>query len=64
MTFNVNVGFGDLTNDGKKYALFLGDTVLVNEVCYLFYNYLFKFNLTIFQFKKILKLLIHMMFQY
>lgn len=53
MTFNVNVGFGDLTNDGKKYALFLGDTVLVNEVCYLFYNYLFKFNLTIFQFIKI-----------
>ena len=53
MTFNVNVGFGDLINDGKKYALFLGDTVLVNEVRYLFYNYLFKFNLTIFQFKKI-----------
>ena len=48
MTFNINVGFGDLSNDGKKYALFLGDTVLVNEVCYLF-----KFNLTIFQFKKI-----------
>lgn len=33
MTFNINVGFGDLVNDGKKYALFLGDTVLVNEVC-------------------------------
>lgn len=31
MTFNINVGFGDLVNDGKKYALFLGDTVLVNE---------------------------------
>lgn len=35
MTFNINVGFGDLVNDGKKYALFLGDTVLVNEVCIL-----------------------------
>lgn len=33
MTFNINVGFGDLVNDGKKYALFLGDTILVNEVC-------------------------------
>lgn len=31
MTFNINVGFGDLVNEGKKYALFLGDTVLVNE---------------------------------
>ncbi|XP_062583012.1 FACT complex subunit SPT16-like [Saccostrea cucullata] len=31
MTFNINVGFGDLEHEGKKYALFLGDTVLVNE---------------------------------
>lgn len=38
MVFNINVGFADLQNptakdnEGKKYALFLGDTVLVNEV--------------------------------
>lgn len=38
MVFNVNVGFADLENkDGKdsaskKYALFIGDTVMVNEV--------------------------------
>jgi len=38
MVFNINVGFSDLLNsdskesEGKKYALFLGDTVLVNEV--------------------------------
>lgn len=38
MAFNVNVGFSDLKNDaatddgGKKYALFLGDTVIINEV--------------------------------
>ncbi|XP_052232881.1 FACT complex subunit SPT16-like isoform X1 [Dreissena polymorpha] len=37
MTFNVNVGFSDLANKeskdaaGKTYALFIGDTVLVNE---------------------------------
>ncbi|CAH1779538.1 unnamed protein product [Owenia fusiformis] len=37
MVFNVNVGFSDLTNsstkdkDGKKYALFIGDTVMVND---------------------------------
>ena len=34
MTFNINVGFADLQDDKKKYALFLGDTVLVNEVTY------------------------------
>ena len=36
MVFNVNVGFGDLTakkdGKGKPCALFLGDTVMVNEV--------------------------------
>ncbi len=38
MTFNLHVGFTDIKNDaatddgGKKYALFLGDTVIVNEV--------------------------------
>ncbi|CAG7817942.1 unnamed protein product [Allacma fusca] len=37
MTVNVNVGFSDLKNEsatddgGKKYALFIGDTVVVNE---------------------------------
>ncbi|XP_071785317.1 FACT complex subunit SPT16-like [Asterias amurensis] len=37
MVFNVNVGFSNLENKdakdnpGKKYALFIGDTVLVNE---------------------------------
>lgn len=36
--FNVNLGFSDLINseakdsEGKKYALFIGDTVVVNEV--------------------------------
>jgi len=38
MIFNISVGFSDLdnpeakTSEGKKYALYLGDTVLVNEV--------------------------------
>ena len=38
MIFNINVGFSNLDNKdakeeaGKKYALFVGDTVLVNEV--------------------------------
>ena len=38
MVFNVNVGFTDLKNTsakeekGKTYALFVGDTVMVNEV--------------------------------
>jgi nucleosome binding factor SPN SPT16 subunit len=38
MVFNINVGFMDLENpdakdsEGKKYALYLGDTVVVNEV--------------------------------
>ena len=40
MVFNINLGFSDLENknasdaEGKKYALFLGDTVVVNEVCF------------------------------
>lgn len=39
MVFNVNAGFSGLINDtaedseSKNYALFIGDTVLVNEVC-------------------------------
>lgn len=38
MVFNVNVGFSDLFNGeaenkrGRDYALFVGDTVMVNEV--------------------------------
>ena len=38
MVFNVNAGFSGLVNEnaedseGKNYALFIGDTVLVNEV--------------------------------
>lgn len=32
MTFNINVGFADLKDGNKKYALFIGDTVLANEV--------------------------------
>lgn len=38
MVFNVNVGLSGLTNpdasdkEGKTYALFIGDTVMVNEV--------------------------------
>ncbi len=38
MVFNVNIGFSGLENKGSKdskaktYALFIGDTVLVNEV--------------------------------
>lgn len=38
MVFNLNVGFSGLTNkdatdkEGKTYALFIGDTVCVNEV--------------------------------
>lgn len=38
MVFNLNVGFSNLTNkdasdkEGKTYALFIGDTVYVNEV--------------------------------
>jgi len=37
MVFNINVGFSDLDNkeskekEGKKYALFIGDTVMVND---------------------------------
>lgn len=36
--YNANLGFSDLANpdasdsSGKKYALFIGDTVVVNEV--------------------------------
>ena len=38
MVFNINIGFSDLVNnaakdkEGKKYALFIGDTVMVNKV--------------------------------
>ena len=38
MVFNVNAGFSGLVNEsadsseGKNYALFIGDTVVVNEV--------------------------------
>ena len=47
MVFNVNVGFSDLENaeakssEGKKYALYVGDTVLVNEVNFVhgFFSY-------------------------
>jgi len=41
MVFNINIGFSDLenleakTSEGKKYALYLGDTVLVNEVHFI-----------------------------
>lgn len=41
MVFNINAGFSGLVNDSvddsesKNYALFIGDTVLVNEVSYL-----------------------------
>ncbi|KAJ8303246.1 hypothetical protein KUTeg_019642 [Tegillarca granosa] len=31
MTFNINVGFSDLKSGSKTYALFIGDTVMVNE---------------------------------
>ena len=39
MVINLNVGFSGLKNsdakdkEGRSYALFIGDTVLVNEVC-------------------------------
>ena len=38
MVFQISIGFSDLTNpeskddQSKKYALFIGDTVLVNKV--------------------------------
>jgi len=38
MVFNINVGFSDLENpdakdsESKKYALFIGDTVIVTDV--------------------------------
>ena len=41
MVFNVNAGFSGLVNEsadnseGKNYALFIGDTVVVNEVRFL-----------------------------
>jgi len=41
MVFNINVGFSELVNpdaktsEGKNYALYLGDTVLVSEVNFL-----------------------------
>ena len=45
--FNLCVGLADLVNDSaeskecKKYSLFVGDTVLVNEVCLFFFMILF-----------------------
>ena len=41
MVFNVNAGFSGLVNENaedsenKNYALFIGDTVLVNEVSFI-----------------------------
>jgi len=46
MVFNINVGFSDLenpegkTSEEKKYALHLGDTVLVNEVNLINHSYI------------------------
>lgn len=43
MVFNINVGLGNLSNpdatekEGKTYALFIGDTVMVNEVMSIYY---------------------------
>lgn len=43
MVFNINVGLANLTNpeasdrEGKTYALFIGDTVIVNEVNFVLY---------------------------
>ena len=57
MVFNINVGFSDLPNSasqepqGKKYALFVGDTVLVNEVWRLFVQ-MFQSKLTILEIKR------------
>lgn len=51
MVFNVNVGLSNLSNpdakdkEGKVYALFIGDTVMVNEVNYIFFSSII-FNLT------------------
>lgn len=45
MVFNVNVGLSGLNNpdakdkEGKTYALFIGDTIIVNEVNYLSLSY-------------------------
>ena len=39
MTFNISLGFAGLKNDkgkedaDKNYALFIGETVIANEVC-------------------------------
>ena len=50
MVFNINIGFSDLdnaeakTSEGKKYALYLGDTVLVNEVNFINYFLFFCVN--------------------
>lgn len=45
MTFNCHIGLSDLKNEaaeddaGKRYALFLGDTVIVNEVGVIRFHY-------------------------
>lgn len=49
--FNLNVGLSNLVNkdakekEGKVYALFVGDTVCVNEVRNHFSNFFFIFSL-------------------
>ena len=41
MVFQVSIGFSGLTNsdakedDGKTYALFIGDTVIINKVSFM-----------------------------
>lgn len=43
MTFQISIGFSGLSNPegrdeaSKTYALFIGDTVVVNEVIYIFF---------------------------
>ena len=45
MVINLNMGISGLQNidatekEGKTYALFIGDTVLVNEVWFYYYYY-------------------------
>ena len=59
MVFQVSIGFSGLTNpdakedEGKTYALFIGDTIIVNKVslsflslCFLNFNIGFSSNKT------------------
>lgn len=55
--YNANLGFSDLENpdtsdqNGKKYALFIGDTLVVNEVsCMNFESALSKYILLFYEF--------------